>query len=164
MSQKLHFIIDTFTSEEESIQCPNKSFCNCGKDSKCEEGCECGCVRASCNCCAGSVKYDTVYIDLPPNFVQSRNPNKNISILLVRLFDLTSNSEITASLHSDISRIDSSADHYCCACNLLYTPPKSYPSPDNKQKFECWFRTIDGSIVELDPTKTRFVIELVLEF
>ena len=164
MSQKLHFIVDTFTSEDETVQCPNTSFCNCGRDSCCEEGCECGCVSASCNCCAGSVKYDTVYCDLPPNFVQSRNPNKNISILLVRLFDLTSNQEIIGSLHSDIVRIDSSADHYVCATNLLYVPPKQYVCPDNKKSFECWFRKVNGDIVDLERTKTRFVCEMLLEF
>lgn len=159
MSQKLHFIIDTFTSEEAEAK-----ICNCGRDGVCEEGCECGCVNASCNCCAGSVKYDTVFCELPPNFVQSRNPNKNISILIVRLFDLTNNTEIIGSLHSDIVRVDSSADHYVCATNLLYVPPKQYLCPENKNKFECWFRKLNGDIVELERTKTRFVCELLLEF
>ena len=162
--QQIQFIVDSFTSEEEVSACPNPQFCNCGRDGCCEEGCECGCTKPSCNCCAGKAKYDTIYIDLPRYFVLAKNPHKYVSILIVRLFDLTTNQEITSSMHSNLIRTNESADDYCCTCNMLYPIPKKYPMPDNKGKFEVWFRRINGSIIDLDPTKTRCVIELTLEY
>ena len=154
--QILHFIVDTFTSEQPP--------CNCGRDSCCAESCECNCSDPNCTCCTGSVKYDTVYIDLPPAFVQSKNSNKRVSILIARIFDLVNECPIESSMHSDLVRTDASADHYCCTTNVLYSFLKTYYMGDNKGKFEVWFRKMNGNIIDLAPEKTRIVIEFVLEF
>ena len=162
--QEVNFIIDSFDSEQPDTSCPNPNICNCGRDSCCAEGCECGCTLASCNCCEGSVKYDTIYIDLPKYFTSTPNPKKEVVILLVRLFDMETMNEITASLHTNLIRNSESADNYLCATNIAYPVPKKYVCSDNKEKFECWFRDLKGHIIDLDPSKRRVVIECVLRF
>lgn len=149
MSQKLHFIIDTFTSEDSDV-------CDC------KRGGTCTCEPGQCHC--NHVKYDTIYITLPPAFINSNNYQKKVSILQVRLFDLTSNTEITGSLHSDLVQVDSSADNYCCSTNKLYPIPPTFIIGGRQSKFSCWARSISGELIDFDRHKTRIILELLLEF
>ena len=119
-----------------------------------------------------AVNYDTLHIKLPEYFTESKNTNKYIEVEICRLFDLTSTDaytgkagvEMAASMHSDIWDINDSADHYICSTNTLYNNPKCYTVGDNKSVFEIWFYTPDGSVIDLDPTKTRAIIEFVLKY
>ena len=147
--QEVQFIIDSFDSTERSV-------CNCKRDG--EQVCTCEEGKCKCN----HVKFDTIYIQFPKYFVQSSNTKKYVSILLVRLFDIVNKCEITASMHTNLIRTNESADNYCCACNIAYPVPKNYICSDNKDKFETWFRDINGDLIDLDPTKTRAIIECVL--
>ena len=119
-----------------------------------------------------AITYDTLHIKFPEYFIESGNPNKRIEVEICRLFDLTSTDsytgeagmEIAASMHSDIWNINDSADHYICSTNTLYNNPKCYTVGDNRSVFEIWFYKPDGSVIDLDPTKTRAIIEFVLKY
>ena len=111
--------------------------------------------------------WDTIYVDLPTYFINSTNPNKAVEIELARVFDFTSwseGAEMISSLHSDIAEQDASADNYVCATNTLYNNPKSYLVGANKSTIECWFRKIDGTLINLHPNNTRIIIEMVLRY
>ena len=116
--------------------------------------------------------YDTLHIKFPEYFIESGNPNKRIEVEICRLYDMTSTDsytgevgmEMTASMHSDIWNINDSADHYICSTNTLYNNPKCYTVGDNRSVFEIWFYRPDGSVIDLDPTKTRAIIEFVLKY
>ena len=118
------------------------------------------------------VNYDTLHIKFPEYFIESGNPNKRIEVEICRLYDMTSTDaytgkagvEMSASMHSDIWNVNDSADHYICSTNTLYNNPKCYTVGDNRSVFEIWFYRPDGSVIDLDPVKTRAVIEFVLKY
>ena len=118
------------------------------------------------------IEYDTLHIKFPEYFIESGNPNKRIEVEICRLFDMTSTDPVTgekgmemaASMHSDIWNVNDSADHYICSTNTLYNNPKTYTVGDNRSVFEIWFYKPDGSVIDLDPLKTRAVIEFVLKY
>ena len=116
------------------------------------------------NVSAEDDKYNTFYCDLPPYFIYSRNPNKEIQVLICRVYDLENNCEIQSSMHSDIAMINASADSYIAATNTLYPVPKRYKIGDNRSTFKIWFRDLFGVVVSLSPEKTRAVVELVLVY
>ena len=119
-----------------------------------------------------TINYDTLHIKFPEYFIESGNPNKRIEVEICRLFDMTSSDaysgetgvEMAASMHSDIWNINDSADHYICSTNTLYNNPKCYTVGDNRSVFEIWFYKPDGSVIDLDPAKTRAIIEFVLKY
>ena len=119
-----------------------------------------------------AINYDTLHIKFPEYFIESGNPNKRIEVEICRLYDMTSNDpytgeigmEMAASMHSDIWNVNDSADHYICSTNTLYNNPKCYTVGDNRSVFEIWFYKPDGSVIDLDPVKTRAVIEFVLKY
>ena len=113
---------------------------------------------------APSVMYDTLYISLPSFFTTCPNSKKCVSIIIARLFDITEQRELTGSIHSTLVQFDASANYYCCSANLLYPQPKRYNIADNTAIFEVWCRDLNGSIIDLNPNKTRLILELVLEF
>ena len=113
---------------------------------------------------AADVMYDTLYIALPSFFTQAPNSKKSVSIIIARLFDITEQKELAGSIHSTLVQFDASADSYCCTANLLYSEPKRYIIADNKTIFEVWARDIQGNIYDLNPAKTRLILELLLEF
>ena len=119
-----------------------------------------------------TITYDTLHIKFPDYFVESGNPYKQVEVEICRLFDLTKTDsyteetgiEMAASMHSDIWNMNDSADHYICSTNTLYNNPKSYTIGDNRGIYEIWFYKPDGSVVDLDPLKTRAIIEFVLKY
>ena len=119
-----------------------------------------------------AVNYDTLHIKFPEYFIESGNPNKRNEVEICRLYDMTSTDsytgetglEMAASMHSDIWNVNDSADHYICSTNTLYNNPKCYTVGDNRSVFEIWFYRPDGSVIDLDPVKTRAVIEFVLKY
>ena len=121
---------------------------------------------------ANTITYDTLHIKFPDYFVESGNPYKQVEVEICRLFDLTKDDsyteetgiEMAASMHSDIWNINDSADHYICSTNTLYNNPKCYTIGDNRGIYEIWFYKPDGSVVDLDPLKTRAIIEFVLKY
>ena len=153
--QRVNFIVDNFDSTQQPPTCECK---------RSPSSAVCTCEPGTCHC--NHLRFDTVFISLPAYFTQSRNANKRLFILQVKLFDITSDvpTEITASMHSDIVQINASADNYCCSCNMLYPLPPSFTLADNKSRFECWFRNIRGELIDIDPLKVRLVIETVLEY
>ena len=116
--------------------------------------------------------YDTFYIKFPEYFTESKSHNKQIEVEICRLFDMTSvdgytgdlGVEMSASMHSDIWTANDSAEHYICSTNTLYNNPKRYVIGDNRSVFEVWFYKPDGSVIDLDPLKTRAIIEFVLKY
>ena len=154
-----NFVVDTLTSDVQTIV-----VCNTELQNRCEVTCTCGCNPATCNrtcACFASVIYNTLFITLPEYFTQSRN-QKSISVQLVRLFDLQTGQPIDSSMHSNMIQINTSANNYICACNTVYSVPKKYIIGDNTNKFEAWFRKINGSLVDL--SKTRIIVELLLNY
>ena len=119
---------------------------------------------ASSDSLAASVLYDTLYISLPSFFTSCPNSKKTVGIIIARLFDLAECKEIVGSIHSTLVQFDASANNYCCSSNLLYSEPKRFTIADNTAIFEVWCRDLNGSIIDLDPAKTRLILELVLEF
>ena len=113
---------------------------------------------------AASVLYDTLYISLPSFFTTCPNSKKCVSIIIARLFDLAECKEIIGSIHSSLVQFDASANNYCCSSNILYPQPKRFNIADNTAIFEVWCRDLNGSIIDLDPAKTRLILELLLEF
>ena len=109
-------------------------------------------------------RYNTFYCDLPQYFISSRNANKEIQVLICRVYDLENDCEIQSSMHSDIAMINASADSYIAATNTLYPVPKRYRIGDNRSTFKIWFRDVYGQVISLSPTKTRAVVELVLVY
>ena len=136
MPQTVYFTVDTFTSELE---------------------------REATNS-EGEGAYNAITFKLPEYFTNARNPNKTVQVLLVRLYDLATQAKIEGSVHSNLVMSQQSADYYICATNLAYPNPKTYTISDNKAMFDVWFKRVNGSIVDLDPTKTRVIIELLLTF
>ena len=112
------------------------------------------------------INYDTLHIKFPEYFIESGNPKKRIEVEICRLYDMTLDEpyEMAASMHSDIWNINDSADHYICSTNTLYNNPKCYTVGDNRSVFEVWFYRPDGSVIDLDPVKTRAIIEFVLKY
>ena len=113
---------------------------------------------------ANATPLNTIYCTLPPYFIHSRDPGKEIQLLIFRVFDLEQGCEIQATLHSDISIIDASADHYIASSNTLYSIPKRYKIGDNRSMFQMWLRDLNGNLLDLDVTKLRVIIELVLSY
>lgn len=150
--QRTHFAIDSLNSDKLPLACECKRSATA----------VCNCPDGECKC--NSLLYDTIFIDVPEYFIQSRNPNKTISILQARFFDLTTGNPIVASMHSDLVQINASADNYCCSTNMLYPVPITLVLPTNKSKFECWFRDYKGKLIDLDPTKVRLILECILEY
>ena len=111
--------------------------------------------------------WDTIYIDLPTYFINSTNPNKAVEIELARVIDFSTwaeGAEVISSMHSDIAEQDASADNYVCATNTLYNNPKTYLVGANKNTIECWFRKIDGTLINLHPNSTRIIVEMILRY
>ena len=107
---------------------------------------------------------NTIYCYLPPYFVHSRSPNKEIQLLIFRVFDLTTGTEIQASMHSDICMMDASADNYIASSSTLYTIPKRYKIGDNRSVFQLWFRDLYGNLLNIQPDKVRIIVEFVLSY
>ena len=164
MPQTVYFTIDSFTSSiEEPPTCDNPSLCNCNEHGTCEHECTCGCQEHGGQCVCAET-YNTITIQLPQYFTNALNPNKTVQVLMVRLYDPSTSERIEGSAHSDIVMTSASADYYVCATNLAYPIPKTYVIPTNKPTFNVWFKRVDGSIVDLEPSKTRVIIELLLTF
>lgn len=159
MSQHIHFVIDSFTSYRNTANFDNKQRkCNCPK---CAANCEC---KSHCKS-NSETQYDTLYITLPEVFTNSGNTHKTVQIYVVHLYDLETRCEIPyASMYSDLIQVNKSADNYCCACNIYHSTPKDFIIADSKSVFEVWFRDIGGEIIDLNPTKTRIIFEMLLTF
>ena len=127
---------------------------------------------ASASSSDSEATYDTFYIKFPEYFTESKSHNKQIEVEICRLFDMTATNEYTgetgvemsASMHSDIWTANDSAEHYICSTNTLYNNPKCYTVGDNRSVFEVWFYKPDGSVIDLNPLKTRAIIEFVLKY
>ena len=84
MPQQVYFTIDTFTSDKEN---------NCS--------CSCSASPAACTEAYAEI-FNTLTIKLPQYFTSSMNPNKNVQIEMVRLFDIENEKLIIGSAHSDL--------------------------------------------------------------
>ena len=151
-TQRVFYTIDSYASQEQEL------ICRC----KLEGMQVCNCEPGNCTC--NSVKFDTIYIDLPTYFAQSPNTRKSVSILQARLFDVVSDTEITGSLHSSLVQTDSSSDNYVCSTNKLYPIPPTFCVPTRQMRFECWCRDIHNKLIDLDTKKAHLLLELLLEF
>ena len=72
---------------------------------------------------------------------------------------------IPCTMHSDLVQFRPTADNYVCGVNIMYdSGEKVFPIPNEKATFDVWFRTLGGDIIELLPSKTRVIIELLLTY
>ena len=108
--------------------------------------------------------YDTLYIKLPDYFTSSMNPDKTVTVLIARVYDINTREPIVSSLHSNLLQFNRSADDYIMTTNVLYPTPKSFQVPSTQSTYEVWLRRIDGSLIDLDPSKTRVIIEFMLNY
>ena len=107
--------------------------------------------------------FNTIYITLPEYFYHSKNP-KSISIQYVKVYDLMNNKEIVSSMYSNLNQLNISANYYICSCNTVYAKDKKYNIMDSTQKFEVWLKHMNGSLVNINPRKSRVIIEMLLEY
>ena len=71
---------------------------------------------------------------------------------------------LASTMHSDLIQFRPSADSYVMSTNVMYNWEKKFYLPTNKSSFDIWFRDMFGRVIELDPSKTRIIIELLLTF
>ena len=71
---------------------------------------------------------------------------------------------LASTLHSDLVQFRPSADSYVMSTNIMYNWQKKFIIPDSRASFDIWFRDLNGFIIEMDPVKTRIIIELLLTF
>ena len=71
---------------------------------------------------------------------------------------------LASTMHSDLVQFRPSADSYVMSTNVMYNWEKRFYLPNNKASFDIWFRDMFGRVIELDPAKTRIIIELLLTF
>ena len=125
-------------------------------------------------------------IELPRDFVDSRNPNKSISVLnfkYVCKHDCENHLNTTiaideTSFHSPtLSDGNFNQDNYICTlCYTYNTVFKSYPIKSNPQYIEFYFKDTDDNIVkkfhyakgesgdDLKELEERFTIDLELVY
>ena len=132
---------------------------------------------------SSDVTYDTLVFELPDYFTQSTNPNKSVEFQYVHFLEYkyeqvynettgTYTTEYTgeydmlpATMHSTLVQYRPSADCYVCATNVMYTWIKKFIIPSNMFSFEMWFRNIrTGEVLDVNPTKHRVLIELLLTY
>ena len=218
MTQQHHYIIDSFDLAEDSsnTHLDQSRLINRTRLNKA------GLQQTS----ASDALYDTMVVELPKYFTQSRNTNKSIDLQYVHLLQrvqdynytkttnpdgsieevtvntmpsvdsdgapvtstvtttkitdtdgnettrttTTINSDagwtaIPSTMHSDLVQFRPSADNYVCGVNMMYDAgEKKFVIPNEKSTFDVWFRTLGGDIIELLPTTTRVIIELLLTY
>ena len=71
---------------------------------------------------------------------------------------------LASTMHSDLVQFRPSADSYVMSTNVMYNWEKKFHIPTNKSTFDIWFRNLTGKLIDLDPAKTRIIIELLLTF
>ena len=121
--------------------------------------------------------YDTICFELPDYFTDSQTTNKSVELQYIHLLQrkkiIDPNTGdpiylpwdyVPATMHSDLVQFRPNADYYVCATNVMYTWTKKFVIPAGKKSFDLWFRTMDGAIVNLDPTLTRVIVELLLAY
>ena len=168
MSQDNYFIIDSFFSVKSTVQTYNKATIQPLRPQLSLQARKPVALATA----SSDLTYDTLHIKFPEYFTDSHNVHKAIEVEICRLFDMTSidpysgetGVELQASMHSDIWNINDSADHYICTTNTLYNNPKHYVIGDNRSVFEVWFYKPNGEVIDLDPSKTRAIIEFVLKY
>ena len=218
MTQQHHYVIDSFDLNEDSAgsQLDQSRLLNRMRRNKS------GLRQTS----ASDALYDTMVIELPHYFTQSKNTNKHIDLQYVHLlqrvqdynYTKTTNPDgsieevtvntlptvdtdgapvtstvtttkitdtegnettttttnissdpgwtaIPSTMHSDLVQFRPTADNYVCAVNMMYDAgEKVFVIPNEKTTFDVWFRTLGGDIIELLPSKTRVIIELLLTY
>lgn len=78
--------------------------------------------------------------------------------------DETEWNTVPSTMHSDLVQFRPSADSYVMSTNVMYNWQKKFTLPDAKSSFDIWFRDLNGFIIDMDPMKTRIIIELLLTF
>jgi hypothetical protein len=108
--------------------------------------------------------YDTLIIDFPSEFVNSVH-EKVVIVESIRCIDLTNEKDyFAASACSDIIQDNHYADYFLAFCDKQLEFKKYLSIYDAKTKFSIWFRDMNRQLIDLDPSLTRVVIELKLEF
>jgi hypothetical protein len=112
----------------------------------------------------GPVRYDTLLIDFPGEFINSIN-EKTITLENIRCLDLQNEKDyFGASAYSDLIQDNHYADFFFSFTDTPILIPRTLTIYDAKTKFSIWFRDAHRELIDLDPEQTRVVIELLLEF
>jgi hypothetical protein len=112
---------------------------------------------------AAAVKYDSLTIDFPIDFIQTNKP-RYIQIKNAKYYSYENTSEPPqVSVCSDIIQNEKYSDSFLCFCNEAhqYKVLRMY---DARTSFYLWLKDAAGKIMDLDPAKGRIFIELLLEF
>ena len=120
------------------------------------------------NTATNTCLYDTITIQLPNWFSQSANSEKSVELEYIHLYQIDPTNgvwySVPSTMHSDLVQFYKSADNYVCSTNMMYSFPKKFVIGDKKDTFDMWFRDMAGYLIDLDTTKTRVILELVLRY
>ena len=115
-----------------------------------------------------TVIYDTLCFELPDYFTESAFTGKAVELQYIHLLQYSVNDKewyyVPSTMHSDLVQFRPSADSYVCATNVMYTWTKRFVIPRNMPSFDLWFRDMNGTIINMDPTITRVIVELLLTY
>ena len=175
-------------------QCPVCGTYNDNEDAVCrKEGCEtqrpsadtcsCGCQHATgtpCPCCRSRhfkhrrmpksdlLLANTVTVDLPDYFVQARSSRKIVGVRKITVYQKRRGEwqPVNCSVHSDtFVRSDACFDFFVCMGNVdMYSAPVEAVIGDSEPTFTFWLKDAAGNVMDVYPTKTKVIMELILKF
>lgn len=171
----------TFNSTSDTT-CTNA---NCNGQPPTPEICSCGCQHPTgtqCPCCTSRhfrhrrfrdtgneiLLANSVDVDLPPYFAQSKCSRKIIGVQKITVYQKKHGEwqPVNCSVHSDsFVRENAFFDFFVCLANTdMYSSPKEFVIGDSAGEFTFWLRDTAGKIMDVYPTKTKVIMELVLKF
>ena len=113
-----------------------------------------------------SVSYSALCCSLPPYFVHSYNKDKKVWFKNVQVWqkvdDEWTNNQVK--VYSDIIQFYRPINSFLCLSNYKHEDPDYYTIADNKDTFLLWCKSVDGTTIDMDPTKTLVLMELILLF
>jgi hypothetical protein len=132
-----------------------------------DDCCKCCCgVRSISKTSTDPVLFDTLQIDLPIAFVSSNN-EKYITVNNARALNVETDHPydiFAAACYSNLIQDNPYGDYFLTFCDEKKPFLKRIPIYDARTRFNIWFKGAKGHIIDLDPRKTRIVIELLLDF
>ena len=152
-----------------------------------QSACTCGC---SCEECVGKSRHfhkrphgrhnweskqktellaNCVTIDLPDYFYQARNSGKTVGIECVTVLQKHHGKwepVPNCTVHSDsFARTNANYDFYICQGNYSYhSTPRVFVIGDAEATFRFWLRDSSGDDMEMYPTRTKVIMELILRY
>ena len=164
---------------------PDAEQCSNCNEPKPTHRCSCGCQLPEgqvCPCCTSRhfrhrrcgnkkdelVLANCVTIDLPDYFVQSRSSPKIVGVEKITVYRKQRGEwqPVLCSVHSDsFARSNANFDFFICQGNVeYYGCPREFTLGDTEPTFSFWLKDATGNVIDVYPTKTKVIMELVLKF